>query len=421
VQASGEFPRWANYVCFDPNPLLRTSYFLLVAYSPKPVEAHAARAGVVKSATYQEYMGTQPWNEPPASSQVEEAFAGIKAGDRISAPMFNAMNAAVQAVGNYKALLGAEALAKMMKLPGALQFFWIRQKYANAYQAGGPLHLPSTQAQLQAWFEGGQLGRLLYETAPGSDIFRTLHTGAGGEDSREWASLVMQPSSDALRFAFVQSVSGHTSLPVGGICDPIKHEAELGADQSSVRQDNETSSTTSPVGAEGAAVREAMTASATEKASRVDPASALAQEAYGKLDRHDKVVKAEAEAVRLDPDDEEAWRILSGAYYELGQMDRALGAAQRAIQLRPDDAEAWRSLGNAYGCTGVPSEEECDKAVSAYQEAIKLKPDDASAWLDLGYAYHKIGKQSELIATYEKLKQLDPKMAALLMQLADLP
>lgn len=103
-----------------------------------------------------------------------------------------------------------------MKQPGGRQFFWVSQKYMNATQAGDPSWVELAKTR----FHGAELGMVLYETMPRSNVFRTKTVD--NQESPQSASLIMQPSSGGLHFVFVQSVSGHTSLPVSGTCESIQ-------------------------------------------------------------------------------------------------------------------------------------------------------------------------------------------------------
>jgi tetratricopeptide (TPR) repeat protein len=142
-------------------------------------------------------------------------------------------------------------------------------------------------------------------------------------------------------------------------------------------------------------------------------------EAYDNLGQYSKAVSALQEGIRLKPDDEDAWRSLSDAYVSVKDFDNASDAAQHAIKLKPSDAEAWRFLGVAYGCEGpAPQVEACGKAVAAYKQAIALQPGNANAWFDLAFAYYESGQHAEFAEAYKKLDELDPKRAALLLQLA---
>ena len=214
LRATGELPGWANYVCFDANPQLRTSYFLLVGYSPKPAEADAEQAGFVKGITYQEYLGANPLNVPPTSGEVSQALGGLQVGKSVSPPIYNALNAEIQAIKNGKAL-GVDT-ESILKQPGGRQYFWISQKYMNATQVGDRYGVELDRTR----FQGAELGAVLYETMPRSNVFRTKTVDK--QESPLSASLVMQPSSGGLHFVFVQSISGHTSLPISGTCESIQ-------------------------------------------------------------------------------------------------------------------------------------------------------------------------------------------------------
>src|SRR5258708_10898586 len=182
LRAKGEFPGWANYACFDPDPRLESSYFLLVAYSLKPVNPAAATLGVVKGVTYQEYIREMPLNRPPTIEEVQQQLANAKVGDKTSALIFNMLNAGIQASENLKHT--AEANREMLgdTFEGFLAFarapniYWPLQKYMNAAQAGGAPnektghHTNPFPTLTKKQFED-ELGFVLYELAPGTNQF----------------------------------------------------------------------------------------------------------------------------------------------------------------------------------------------------------------------------------------------------------
>jgi len=50
-------------------------------------------------------------------------------------------------------------------------------------------------------------------------------------------------------------------------------------------------------------------------------------------------------AIEEQPDDERAWRHLSGTYFRLGHYGAAEAPARKSVELRPDDAAVHCNLG----------------------------------------------------------------------------
>jgi hypothetical protein len=236
LKAKGEFPGWANYACFDPDPRLESSYFLLVAYSLKPVAPSAAKLGVEKGVTYQEYIGEMPLNRPPTIEELQQQMANKKAGEGISVELFNMLNASLQARDNlkYTAVANKDTLKDDFETTLVLTrdppLFWAIQKYTNAAPAGWVFPTASMRHSFKRcsptieecqfkddWLEqdvnhaGLKLGFVLYELAPGTNVFHT-HDPDGQATIAE--DLIMQPTSDGLFFTFSSYVSGVRTLPL---------------------------------------------------------------------------------------------------------------------------------------------------------------------------------------------------------------
>lgn len=219
LRVKGDIPGWANYVCFDPDPHLDSSYFLLVAYSPKPVSADASKLGVVKGVTYQEYIGDTPVNLPPSIDELQKEMSAIKAGDGIPVTLFNLLNAVLQARDNFgntavadKALLGSD-FEKTLASVKDPHIVWTVQKYTNAMQAGGLL--PRID---ESQLEKDSLGFVLYEVSPGANAFHT----ADSSETSSAEDLIMQPTNDGLFFTFSPYAKGIRTMPQHGRCESIK-------------------------------------------------------------------------------------------------------------------------------------------------------------------------------------------------------
>lgn len=83
------------------------------------------------------------------------------------------------------------------------------------------------------------------------------------------------------------------------------------------------------------------------------------------------------EVTKVEPTNEEAWRLLGGCYAQQLNAVEATAALQEAVKLDPKDALAWYMLGQAQW----PANEKL--AISDLEQATSLKPDNAEFWSTL--------------------------------------
>jgi tetratricopeptide (TPR) repeat protein len=81
------------------------------------------------------------------------------------------------------------------------------------------------------------------------------------------------------------------------------------------------------------------------------------------------------EAVRLNPNNPEAFYDRGVAFGQAGQYDRALADLNEAIRLNPNDPDYFTNRGSAHYWIG-----ERNKAIADYDEAIRLNPDHTIAF-----------------------------------------
>ena len=77
------------------------------------------------------------------------------------------------------------------------------------------------------------------------------------------------------------------------------------------------------------------------------------------------------------------------AYADKGQLDRAIQDYDQAIRLNPNDADAFTNRGVDYADKG-----QYDRAVQDYNQAIRLDPNSAKAFTNRGRAYRALGEQA---------------------------
>jgi cytochrome c-type biogenesis protein CcmH/NrfG len=86
-------------------------------------------------------------------------------------------------------------------------------------------------------------------------------------------------------------------------------------------------------------------------------------------------------------------------------------AFREATTLKPDFPEAWSELGHALRKRG-----RYEDSVSAYQEALRLRPNFPQALEYLGETYVDMGQRPEAKRMLDRLRPLDPTLAAQLAQ-----
>ena len=124
--------------------------------------------------------------------------------------------------------------------------------------------------------------------------------------------------------------------------------------------------------------------------------------AEGKLDKALNLFK---KAVKLNPDDADAWAQLGLIYVNLKKFDDGEKAARKAIDLEKDNAVAWGVLGAALGDAG-----KLEEAETALSKAVELDPTNASNILPLGFIHMQLGNLDMAQTMLEKAVRLRPKV-----------
>jgi len=157
------------------------------------------------------------------------------------------------------------------------------------------------------------------------------------------------------------------------------------------------------------------------------------------LGRYQDAIEAYKQAIKIEPDNAEAYCCLGAAYSELDCHQEAIEACMQAIRFKPDYAEAHCRLGIAYGRLGRHQEAieaykqaiiiEPDQylyyrlaavydklgrhqeSLEAYKQATRIEPDNASPHSQLGYVYQNLGRHQEAIEAYQQVIRIEPDNA----------
>jgi Flp pilus assembly protein TadD len=135
-------------------------------------------------------------------------------------------------------------------------------------------------------------------------------------------------------------------------------------------------------------------------------------DALGESGKYDEALQAFNEAIRLDPQNADAWNDKGYALELLNKTTEAdvayakanelyLQAFDMAIKLDSKNSSAWHNKGVVLVELGRYNE-----AIQAFHEVIKLDPQNAEAWDDKGYVLELLNKNTEADAAYAKAKEL---------------
>jgi tetratricopeptide (TPR) repeat protein len=119
-----------------------------------------------------------------------------------------------------------------------------------------------------------------------------------------------------------------------------------------------------------------------------------------------KAISCYRKAIRLNPDDAHSYHFRGNAYYSLAEFDKAIRDYTAAIRLMPTGSTSYNNRGNAYDKKG-----EHDKAIADYTEAIRITPDDAIAYMNRARAYSQAGDMAKSSADYDTARAIEDRRA----------
>ncbi len=137
-----------------------------------------------------------------------------------------------------------------------------------------------------------------------------------------------------------------------------------------------------------------------------DPPSALyailAEIANLKGDR-ENAEKYGLMAIRLDPENESAMRVLSFIYIDESKYDMAIPHLEKLLEIEPDNLQALFFLAEAYNAV-----EDEEKLINIYGKILLFDPESVDIALNLGYLYTKRGALSLAKSEYERVLKIEP-------------
>lgn len=125
--------------------------------------------------------------------------------------------------------------------------------------------------------------------------------------------------------------------------------------------------------------------------------------------KYEGAVRNFAEAVKLDPNSQEARYALARALTKTAKTGAAIAAFKQLLNLNPtEELKIWSYylMGNAYVGLGQYTE-----AIEKYQESIKLKADLSKPHYNLGIAYAASNRIVDAVTEFKQAGRLKPDYA----------
>jgi hypothetical protein len=122
---------------------------------------------------------------------------------------------------------------------------------------------------------------------------------------------------------------------------------------------------------------------------------------------------AATKAVRVSPDDPEAYQARARELLRRGEFRLAIEDLREAISLRSDDYKLWSQLGAA-----LNHENETAGAFAAFAEAERLAPLNAGTHWDIGMLLLKLGRRDEAFKAFRSATLNQPDLFTQVIELA---
>ncbi len=125
---------------------------------------------------------------------------------------------------------------------------------------------------------------------------------------------------------------------------------------------------------------------------------------HGKLseamEQYDRTIQLTSDAGLLAA----TYANLGTAYRNLGEDEKARDSYDQALRLNPNQSNAYLGLGQL-----LEKQSQLDNAIQNYSKSVELRPTDEGFML-LGHALESAGRRPEALAAYQAALKLSPKM-----------
>jgi tetratricopeptide (TPR) repeat protein len=135
---------------------------------------------------------------------------------------------------------------------------------------------------------------------------------------------------------------------------------------------------------------------------------ALHARALDERDQHifDRAIADDTEAIKLNPNDEQAFVDRATTHAYSGNIDAAVADLDAAIGLKPTDVTALIDRGAIYA-----AKHDYPRALADLNDAVKAEPENLGAILNRATAYHGLGDNDRALADLDTVIRLRPDLA----------
>ncbi len=141
---------------------------------------------------------------------------------------------------------------------------------------------------------------------------------------------------------------------------------------------------------------------------------ALKAKALVWIDRSEDAIPVGLAGLDIDPNFSPLHAALARAYIDIGRYQEALERGATAVELDPMSVDAHRSYAVALIFVG-----EREAAITELEEAIALHPNLINTYFELAVQYRGMELYELAVATYERIRSLDPFNAKALLRLCE--
>ncbi len=131
--------------------------------------------------------------------------------------------------------------------------------------------------------------------------------------------------------------------------------------------------------------------------------------------RIDEAKRIAEAAVRLHPDEADAYGVAGNVFANAGDLPQAESLFRRVVELDPYGVEAWNNLGNIN-----LTKKDLAQARFCYEQALKINPTFTMALFHLGLVYYYEGKTDSAHFYWQEVLRLDPDFEKAKRALQDL-
>lgn len=145
--------------------------------------------------------------------------------------------------------------------------------------------------------------------------------------------------------------------------------------------------------------------SLSEKQSKIAELYLRQADIYTEQKQWQKAIAASQNAIALQPQLAEAYKIWGNALQKLGQEGEAIGCYTKALEIQPDMAQVYASVGSLFA-----KQQKWTKAIEYLQTSLAYNPQLAGAYRNLAKIWEGLGEAEKAWSCLFKALDLEPEL-----------